>query len=89
MRSWTETTMALPVGGRVRAKVLTEMPFGVFVEIEGHPDAVGLMEITTIPQVGELPAVGRCFDAVVLGHAIHNFQVRLAPAGGWLPSRSD
>ncbi len=70
----------LPVGRRVRARVLAARPFGVFVEIDGQPDALGLVEITTVPRGSELPAVGICFDAVVVSHAAHNWQVRLRPA---------
>ncbi|MBM0229840.1 hypothetical protein DKT69_02105 [Micromonospora sicca] len=56
------------------------MPFGVFVEIEAQPDALGLVEITTLPRGSELPAVGVYLDAVVVSHASHNWQVRLRPA---------
>ncbi|MFD6679192.1 hypothetical protein [Micromonospora parva] len=79
-RSWTETKAALPVSERVRARVLAAMPFGVFVEIDGQPDALGLVEITTLPRGGELPAIGVFLDLVVVNHADHNWQVRLRPA---------
>ncbi|WP_328851515.1 hypothetical protein OG994_28200 [Micromonospora globbae] len=79
-RSWPETTAVLPVGERVRASVLATMPFGVFVEIDGQPDALGLVEITTLPRGSALPSVGVYLNAVVVGHAAHNWQVRLRPA---------
>lgn len=79
-RSWPETKSALPVGERVRVRVLAVMPFGVFVEIDGQPDALGLMEITTLPRGSELPAIGVYLDGVVVDHAAHNWQVRLRPA---------
>ncbi|MEU7715320.1 hypothetical protein AB0B03_25665 [Micromonospora chalcea] len=79
-RSWRAIKAALPVGEQVRVRVLAAMPFGVFVEIDGQPDALGLLEITAIPRGGELPAVGVYFDAVVADHTAHNWQVRLRPA---------
>ncbi|WP_422751222.1 hypothetical protein [Micromonospora sp. WMMD1219] len=79
-RSWSAIKSALPVGERVHVRVLAAMPFGVFVEIDGQPDAVGLLEITALPRGSELPAAGVYFDAVVVGHAAHNWQVRLRPA---------
>ncbi|MFC0098994.1 hypothetical protein ACFFKH_15860 [Micromonospora marina] len=79
-RSWSEVKSALPVGERVRARVFAAMPFGVFVEIDSQPDALGLLEITTLPRGGELPAVGVYLDLVVVNHAAHNWQVRLRPA---------
>ncbi|MEH1167007.1 hypothetical protein V6V47_16640 [Micromonospora sp. CPCC 205539] len=80
-RSWSDTKSTLPVGARVRARVLATMPFGVFADIEGQPDAIALMEITTLPSGSELPAVGVWLDAVAVGHVAHNWQVRLRPAG--------
>jgi hypothetical protein len=80
--AWPETKSALPVGEGVHARVLARMPFGVFVEIHGHPDALGLMEITTLPRGSELPAVGAQFDATVVDHAAHNWQLRLRPGRG-------
>ncbi|WP_258399479.1 hypothetical protein [Micromonospora noduli] len=61
--------------------MLVTMPFGVFADIEGQPDALALMEITTLPRGGELPAGGVWLDAVVVDHAAHNWQVRLRPGG--------
>ncbi|WP_229791976.1 hypothetical protein [Micromonospora fulviviridis] len=60
--------------------MLAVMRFGVFVEIDGQPDALGLMEITPLPRGSELPAIGVYLDGVVVGHAAHNWQVRLRPA---------
>ncbi|WP_406068548.1 hypothetical protein [Micromonospora sp. NBC_01638] len=61
--------------------MLATMPFGVFVDMEGQPDALALMEITTLPRGSELPAVGFWLDAVVVDHIAYNWQVRLRPAG--------
>ncbi|WP_233607727.1 MULTISPECIES: hypothetical protein [Micromonospora] len=79
-RSWLAIKSALTVGERVRVQVLAAMPFGVFVEIDGQPDALGLLEITALPRGSELPTAGDYFDAVVVDHAAHNWQVRLRPA---------
>lgn len=79
-RSWPEIKSALPLGERVRVRVIAAMPFGVFVEIDGQPDALGLVEITTLPRGSELPAIGAYLDLVVVDHAAHNWQVRLRPA---------
>ncbi|WP_405100840.1 hypothetical protein [Micromonospora sp. NBC_01412] len=57
--------------------MLATKPFGVFVEIDGQPDALGLVEMTAFRRGGELPAVGVYLDAVVVDHAAHNWQVRL------------
>jgi hypothetical protein len=79
--AWPETVVALPVGMVVTCRVIAKMPFGVFVLIDGDDDAVGLMEITTMPRDADLPEVGRTLKAVVADHASHNFQVRLRPVG--------
>jgi len=80
-RAWPETVVALPVGMIVTCRVITKMPFGVFVSIDGHEDAVRLMEITTLPFDADLPEVGVVIEAIVTDHTSHNFQVRLRPAG--------
>lgn len=79
-RSWPEIKSALPVGERVRARVFAAMPFGVFVEIDGQPDALGMVEVATLPPGSELPAIGVYLDLVVVNHAAHNWQVRVRPA---------
>ncbi|MGW3858393.1 hypothetical protein [Micromonospora arida] len=66
-------------GERVRARVVAARPFGVFVEIDGQPDALGLVEITTLPRGSELPVVGIYLNLIVVAHAVHNWQVRLRP----------
>ncbi|WP_319463959.1 hypothetical protein [Micromonospora sp. RTP1Z1] len=78
-RSWPQTIAALPVGLDISGRVLARMRFGVFVEIEGQPDAVGLLEVTQLPAGRELPAVGEVIDGVVSDHVTHNHQVRLRP----------
>ncbi|MFE0590231.1 hypothetical protein [Micromonospora echinospora] len=79
-RSWSEIKSVLACGRTSSGAVLAAMPFGVFVEIDGQPDALGLVEITTLPQDSELPAVGVYLNVVVADHAAYNWQVRPRPA---------
>lgn len=70
------------MGAVVTGQVDARRPFGVFITIDGHPDALGLMEITRLPRGMDLPDPGARVDAVVIDHAEHNWQVRLAPTPG-------
>nr|BFF25030.1 hypothetical protein GCM10025732_29950 [Glycomyces mayteni] len=76
---WSETLRALPVGTPVAAEVIGRQPFGVFLRFEDHPDAIGLAEITAMPNCGclELPDLGVRVTGVVIWHAEHNFQVKV------------
>ncbi|MFD5409308.1 S1 domain-containing protein [Streptomyces nojiriensis] len=47
--AWAATCEALPVGTPVTGEVIGRRPFGVFLRIDGVPDAVGLAEITAMP----------------------------------------
>jgi ribosomal protein S1 len=79
-RAWPETAAALPVGTKVTGRVIARMPFGIFVEIDGHPDALGLMETPNFPRGAELPTIGATVDGVVVDHVAHNWQLRLRPS---------
>jgi hypothetical protein len=59
--------------------VIAREQFGVFMDIDGHPDALGLMEITAPGLDGVLPAIGSSVEAVVVDHRAHNCQLRLWP----------
>ena len=76
-QAWAATTGALPPGTPVTGKVIGPQPFGVFVRIDGTPDAVGLAEVTTMPRDTSMPAVGAAVAGEVIGHAIQNHQIRL------------
>lgn len=52
--AWSATCEALPVGTRVTGEVIGRQRFGVFLRIDGAPDAVGLAEITAMPRGVEL-----------------------------------
>ncbi|ANP55140.1 hypothetical protein J2Z21_003370 [Streptomyces griseochromogenes] len=75
-RSWAATVAALPVGARITGEIIGRQPFGVFIRIEGFPDAVGLAEITAMPLGTDLPALGARVSGEVFWHA-HNHQVRI------------
>ncbi|MFD2472337.1 hypothetical protein [Amycolatopsis silviterrae] len=76
-QAWTSTTEALPPGKSITGTVIGRQPFGVFVRIDGAPDALGLVEVTTLPGDAWLPTVGDLVAAEVIGHASHNHQIRL------------
>ncbi|MDX3495983.1 S1 RNA-binding domain-containing protein [Streptomyces turgidiscabies] len=73
--SWTETVRSLPVGTPVSGEVVGRQPFGVFVSVEGRPEALGLARVTSMPRCMELPAVGVSVTGEVVWHAEHNRQV--------------
>ena len=74
---WAETVEALPEGSIVTGRVIGRQSFGVFVNIGGTPGAIGLAEITSMPRDAALPPVGTTVGGTVIGHAVHNHQVRL------------
>lgn len=76
-QSWPATVSALPVGSHVSGRVVGRQPFGVFLLIDGVPNALGLAEITAMPHRMELPVVGTTVAGVVLWHAEHNLQVKI------------
>ncbi|MET8646584.1 hypothetical protein ABZX69_42545 [Streptomyces sp. NPDC004074] len=43
--AWPATKAALPIGTTVTGKVIGRQPFGVFVQIDGVTDVLGLAEI--------------------------------------------
>lgn len=83
LRSWAATLAALPVGSRITGEVIGRQPFGVFIRMDGVPDAVALAEITAMPKEMDLPALGAFVSGEVFRHATHNHQVRVR-LDGWL-----
>jgi hypothetical protein len=75
-RNWAAAVAALPIGAHVTGKVIGRQPFGIFIRVDGVPDAVALAEITAMPLGRELPALGASVEAEVYWHA-HNHQVRV------------
>ena len=51
--------------------------FGVFLRLDGLPEAMALAEITAIPKDASLPALGARITGTVISHAHHNHQVRI------------
>ncbi|MFJ9924688.1 hypothetical protein ACIRU5_01525 [Streptomyces misionensis] len=76
-QSWVETVVALPVGSHVGGEVIGRQRFGVFIRVEGIPNAVALAEITVMPRGMELPPLGAHVEGAVIGHAHHNHQVQI------------
>jgi hypothetical protein len=65
------------VGAPVTGEVVGRHPFGVFLRIDGSPDAIGLAEITAMPHEADLPLVGEHVTGKVLWHAEHEHQVKI------------
>ncbi|BFV57652.1 hypothetical protein KCMC57_up27560 [Kitasatospora sp. CMC57] len=74
---WTATCRALPVGTQIAGEVIGRQRFGVFLSINGYPDAIGLAEITAMPRNADLPRVGEQVSGEVISHADHNCQVKV------------
>lgn len=66
VRSWAATVAALPVGARVAGEVIGRQRFGVFIHLDGVPNAVALAEVTAMPHEMELPALGARVEGEVL-----------------------
>lgn len=75
--SWAATVAALAVGTRIAGEVIGRQRFGVFIRIDGVPEAVGLAEIGSMPHDMELPVVGAEVAGTVICHADHNHQVKI------------
>lgn len=76
-KAWNDTVRDLPLGGYVTGEVIGRQPFGVFIRIDDHSDAIGLAEITAMPRCMRLPHVGDRVTGSVLWHADHNHQVKI------------
>ncbi|RPF33488.1 hypothetical protein EDD92_3407 [Streptomyces sp. TLI_185] len=76
-RAWPATKAALPIGTAVTGKVIGRQPFGVFVQIEGVPDGLGLAEIGGTPPGTVPPPLGFVISGSVVDHAERNCQVKL------------
>ncbi|XUL89192.1 hypothetical protein ACQ86D_23230 [Streptomyces galilaeus] len=87
-RSWPATVSALPLGTHVNGRVTGRQPFGVFLLLDGVPNAVGLAEITAMPHHVELPALGATVVGEVIWHADHHRQVKIRLDDWNMPGRS-
>ncbi|MEU1520253.1 S1 RNA-binding domain-containing protein [Streptomyces sp. NPDC005811] len=76
--AWAETVRALPVGTPIAGEVIGRQPFGVFLSMDGRPEAVGLARVDRMPRCMELPTVGQRVAGEVVWHAEHNHQVGIA-----------
>ncbi|MEU4703007.1 hypothetical protein [Nonomuraea dietziae] len=75
--AWSASCQALPIGTLVTGRVIGRQPFGVFLRIDGVPDAIGLAEITAMPAGFELPGMGAEVAGEVIWHVEHNHQVKI------------
>ncbi|AZM57314.1 RNA-binding protein [Streptomyces sp. WAC 01529] len=73
--AWSETVRSLPVGTSITGEVIGRQPFGVFLSVDGRPEAVGLARVDRMPTCMELPPVGQRVTGEVVWHAEHNQQV--------------
>ncbi|MER6353438.1 hypothetical protein ABT186_16705 [Streptomyces sp. NPDC001634] len=76
-QSLPATVSALPLGSHISGRVIGRQPFGVFLLLDGVPNAVGSAEITAMPHRMELPALGATVAGEVIWHADHNRQVKI------------
>ncbi|MEU4411298.1 hypothetical protein AB0F88_42915 [Streptosporangium sp. NPDC023963] len=74
--AWSATCRALPIGTQVTGTVTSRQPFGVFLRIDGTPEAIGLAESIAMPPDFELPRLGAFVTGEVISHTEHNHQVR-------------
>lgn len=75
--SWEATVAALPVEARITGEVIGRRPFGVFIRVDGVPNAIAPAEITAMPQGMDLPALGTFVSGVVFWHTAHNHQLKV------------
>ncbi|MFF3215437.1 hypothetical protein ACFYYB_32975 [Streptomyces sp. NPDC002886] len=79
--AWDRTAAELPVGTRVAGEVIGRQPFGVFIRLDGHPEAIGLAEVIAMPPCETLPLVGMRVSGEVIWHTEHNHQVKIRLTG--------
>lgn len=85
-RSWAATVAALPVGSRIACEVIGRQSFGVLLRIDGVPDALGLAEITAMPQGMDLPPSGTSSVARCSGTPAATTKSRSGSSSGWQPT---
>ncbi|MEU1001371.1 hypothetical protein [Streptomyces tibetensis] len=71
------TVAALPARSQITGAVIGRQPFGVFIRIDGVPDAIALAEITRMPLGMDLPALGASVSGEVYWHDDRHHQVRV------------
>ncbi|GAB3651852.1 hypothetical protein GCM10027589_08940 [Actinocorallia lasiicapitis] len=75
--NWAAACAALPIGSQVIGTVIGRQPFGIFVEIAGVSESIGLAEITSMPEKLDLPTIGALISGEVIWHAEHNHQIKI------------
>ena len=79
--AWSAACQALPVGSAITGEVTGRQRSGVFLRIDAHPDAIGRVDITTMPKDAILPAMGERVAGEVIDHADHNHQIKAKLTG--------
>ncbi|WP_406394497.1 hypothetical protein [Streptomyces sp. NBC_00887] len=74
---WTATLAALPLRAPIAGEVIARQPFGVFIRVDGVPNAVALAEITAMPEGMGLPVLGGRIRGEVIDHLEYNHQLRV------------
>ncbi|MDH6214921.1 hypothetical protein [Streptomyces pseudovenezuelae] len=74
---WTATRAVLPPGAAVAGEVIGRQPFGVFIRVDGVPNAVALAEIDAMPDGMGLPVLGTQVRGEVIDHVEYNHQLRV------------
>ncbi|MEU6236528.1 S1 RNA-binding domain-containing protein [Kitasatospora sp. NPDC047058] len=73
--AWTASVLALPLGTLITGEVIGRQPFGSFIAIDGHPDALGLARVNLKPRCLKLPTLGQRVVGEVFYHEEHVRQV--------------
>ena len=80
---WTDIKRSLPVGKEVTGRVARTMPFGLVIDLDGHPgvlavvDAASFLSGGAVAPQSDWPGVGSALGARVIDHSEHNRQVKL------------
>ncbi|MGW4562581.1 hypothetical protein ACWEN3_09310 [Streptomyces sp. NPDC004561] len=75
-RHWAAAVAALPVGTRITGEVIGRRPFGVFLRMDGVPNAIALAEIASCRRGWASRPSGPSSRGEVFWHA-GNHQVRV------------
>ncbi|PZT74754.1 MULTISPECIES: RNA-binding protein [unclassified Streptomyces] len=78
--AWEDAKLRYPVGGRAHGVVRVRRPFGVFIELDGAPEVIALLDIASYnpdPLVVELPEVGEGVFGEVAFHDEQQRQIRV------------
>ncbi|MFF5005513.1 hypothetical protein ACFY3G_22165 [Streptomyces phaeochromogenes] len=81
--SWVEAKLRYPAGSNARGRVKARFQFGVFLELDDAPGALGFLDIASYrpdPLADEpvpLPEVGEFVEGVVAIHVDRDKQIKI------------